>query len=81
MFVIHKRYNCLPVNSINDALASYEQAIKANICSRPLPPYIEDNAQSSSSVSSSTTITTTKPTNLLFRLNQTNSSTNVTKYF
>jgi hypothetical protein len=36
-------YNCLPINSINDALISYENSIKNNTCTKPVPPYVEDN--------------------------------------
>ena len=38
----------MPIHNINDALVSYENSIKSGICTKPVPPYIEDNIESKS---------------------------------
>ncbi|CAF0852273.1 unnamed protein product [Brachionus calyciflorus] len=53
-FGIHLWYQCLPINSITDALNQYEKSVSNDICTKPVPTYVED------------TITDTKnPINLL----------------
>lgn len=47
-FALHLWFNCLPINSINDALNSYEKSVSENICNKPVPPYIEDSVSTTS---------------------------------
>ncbi|RNA23314.1 nuclear pore complex Nup98-Nup96 isoform X1 [Brachionus plicatilis] len=41
-FGIHLWYQSLPINSITDALNLYENSVKNNICTMPVPSYIEE---------------------------------------
>jgi nuclear pore complex protein Nup98-Nup96 len=42
-FAVHLWYHSLPIHSISDALAAYEQSVHAHVSNKPLPPYIEDS--------------------------------------
>ena len=44
-FAINLWYQCLPINSISDALTEFEKCVQADISGRPTPPYIEDSVQ------------------------------------
>jgi nuclear pore complex protein Nup98-Nup96 len=43
VYLFDRRYNCLPVHSIHDALNLYEHNVSLGYCKKPLPPYLEDN--------------------------------------
>lgn len=44
-FGIHLWYNSLPINSITDALNLYEKSVENDICTKPMPSYVEESVK------------------------------------
>jgi hypothetical protein len=55
-----RRYVALPVHSISDSLLSYQKSVDQKVCTRPVPPYVEDSISATKDSTTTTSATTTE---------------------